>query len=135
MSLFEFVVAGPPVSQQARRRRRKDEWKRDVRVAAASYWPSGTPPFTSPLALTIYYFYEHAPLDVDNLVKPFLDALVGLVYEDDGQISDLICRRRDFLGSFTIQDVSPVLADGLAGGREFLYVRVEDAPSGGELIS
>lgn len=134
MSLFEFVIAGPPVSQQARRRRRRDEWKEAVRAAAESYWPADAPPFVGPLAVTIYYFYEDAALDVDNLVKPFLDALIGLVYEDDRQISDLVCRRRDFRGPFVVRDVSPTLADGLVGGREFLYVRVEDAPSGDELV-
>ena len=134
MFLFEFVVAGPPVSQLARRQRRKEEWRGDVRAAAERYWRPGAPPTTGPLTVTIGYFYEYSPLDVDNVVKPILDALIGLVYEDDAQVSDSICRRRDLLGEFRIESLSPILADGLDTGREFLYVRVEDAPIGGELI-
>ena len=106
----------------------------DVRAAAERYWRPGAPPTTGPLTITIGYFYEYSPLDVDNVVKPILDALIGLVYEDDAQVSDSICRRRDLLGEFRIESLSPILADGLDTGREFLYVRVEDAPIGGELI-
>jgi crossover junction endodeoxyribonuclease RusA len=130
---FEFIVDGPPVSQQTRRRERYHEWKRHVRSAAERFWTVGVPPLTGSLAVTILYFFEGAAGDVDNIVKPIHDAMGGLVYGDDAQVSDSIARRRDLFGEFTIVNVTPVLAQGLQHGREFLYVFVSPAPTGGGL--
>ena len=33
--------------------------------------------------------------DVDNLIKPVLDALIGVAYEDDYQVVDVRCRLGD----------------------------------------
>jgi Holliday junction resolvase RusA-like endonuclease len=35
-------------------------------------------------------------VDLDNLAKPVLDALKGVVFQDDGQISDMRMRKREF---------------------------------------
>ena len=38
-------------------------------------------PYTGNLKVAItYYFFDFTPLDVDNIPKPILDALKGLVY-------------------------------------------------------
>jgi hypothetical protein len=55
------------------------------------------------------YFFGGASLDVDNMAKPILDALKGLVYSDDSQVTDLLCRKRDLKGDLRIQNPSPVL--------------------------
>lgn len=86
------------------------------------------------LQVTIYYFYEGAAADVDNIVKPIHDALIGLVYGDDHQVSESIIRRRNLSGPYRIQDLTPVLAERLDRRREFLYVVIEDARAGGELV-
>src|SRR5687768_2846806 len=114
---FEFVVDGPPVSMQTRRRERYHEWKRFVRAAAEKYWPAGGAALTGSLTVTIYYFFEAAPTDIDNVIKPIHDAIVGLVYANDLQVSDSIARRRDLLGQFTVTNVTPVLAEGFERGR------------------
>ena len=57
----------------------------------------------------ITYFYEGVALDVDNIPKPILDALKGLVYSDDTEVADLLCRKRDLNGDLRIQD-PPALA-------------------------
>jgi crossover junction endodeoxyribonuclease RusA len=133
MLLFEFVVDGPPVSQQTRRRDRYHDWKRRVREAAERYWPSGQPPFDGDLRLTIYYFFEGAATDVDNVPKPIHDALVGLVFQDDVQITESVIRRRNLAGEFAVTSMTTVLADGLDSGREFIYVAVSRPPASGEL--
>ena len=79
--------------------------------------------------LTITYFYEEASLDVDNMPKPILDALKDLVYSDDAQVTDLVCRKRNLNGDLRIENLSSVLAEGFNRGNEFLYVVVEDAPN------
>ena len=82
----------------------------------------------------IAYFYEGTPVDVDNIVKPILDSIKDLVYQDDTQITDLITRRRPLAGPFRIEMDSPLLTEALAQGREFLYVLITDPPVAGGLV-
>jgi crossover junction endodeoxyribonuclease RusA len=129
--MFEFVIDGPPVSQQTRRRHRYREWIERIRGFAEAAWPTGAPPLTGPLEVTILYFFEGAATDVDNVIKPIHDAMTGLVYGDDMEVSDSVARRRDLLGQFTIQNLTPTLTEGLSREREFLYVAVRPAPTDG----
>ena len=121
------------MSQQTRRRDRLRAWRVEVRRAAEQYWPVGQSPFTGDLQVTIYYFFDGVPADVDNLVKPIHDALIDLVYRDDRQVSESIVRRRDLRGRFHVRNLTSVLAEGLDRRREFLYVIVSDAPPEGAL--
>jgi crossover junction endodeoxyribonuclease RusA len=131
---FEFLIEGPPVSQQTRRRQdRLLHWRATVRAAAEARWPDGTPPVDQEISVEITHFFEGVPADVDNIVKPILDASKGLVYRDDRQITDLVSRRRPLEGPYTADPVSAVLAEGISLGREFLHIRVTPAPTGGEL--
>ena len=72
-------------------------------------------------------------MDVDNIVKPILDSIQGLVYKDDFQITDLISRRRPLAGPFHIDKASPILEKALKQGREFLYVQITNPPEEGGL--
>ena len=67
-------------------------------------------------------------MDVDNIPKLILDAMNGLVYVDDDQVTDLVCRKRNLNGDLRVVNPSSVLAEGFDRGNEFLYVVVEDAP-------
>jgi crossover junction endodeoxyribonuclease RusA len=125
---FEFVIDGPPVSQQTRRRERVRQWRDEVRRVAEQYWPAGELPVIGPIMLTITYFYDSISMDVDNLPKPISDALRGLVYLDDEQVTDVLCRKRNLNRDFRIENPSSVLADGLSRGNEFLYIVVAEAP-------
>jgi Holliday junction resolvase RusA-like endonuclease len=131
---FEFVVDGPPVSQQTRRRQeRLPPWRAAVRAAAEVRWPQGAPPVEVPVCVEITHFYEGAPADVDNIIKPILDGIKGFVYSDDSLVTDVVSRRRPLTGPYAVDPMSSVLADGLAGNQEFLHIRVALAPVGGEL--
>lgn len=68
------------------------------------------------------------------MLKPIQDALIGLIYEDDRQITDIAVRKTDINGSFYVRGISPILAEGFSHGLEFLYVRIEVAPSHEELL-
>ncbi len=124
---FEFTLEGPPVSQQARRRERIRQWTQDVRNAAGYYW-DGSPPAVGAIMVSIVYIFDSVQLDVDNIPKPILDGLKGLVYSDDGQITDLICRKRDKNDDFQISGQSPVFIEFLSQRTQFLYIRISDAP-------
>ena len=120
---FEFVIEGPPVSQQIRNRRhpgRREEWMQTVRTAAERRW-DGEPPFMGEVAVTITYVSSRARLDVDNIPKPILDALTGLVYADDRQVADLVCR------NLRIRNASPLFYESFRAGEQFLHVVVGNA--------
>jgi hypothetical protein len=60
--------------------------------------------------------------------KPISDALKGLVYLDDEQMTDALCRKRNLNSNLRIENPSTVLAEGFRRGNEFLYIVVEEAP-------
>jgi Holliday junction resolvase RusA-like endonuclease len=121
---FDFVVEGPPVSQQTRNRARLQAWKQTVRQAATSYWPNGDLPSAAELSIVVTNFYETAAPDVDNIVKPIQDALIGLVYGDDNQITDCYTKKRKIDGAFKVKGLSRAMADGFVMNRDFIHVRV-----------
>ncbi|CAD5943060.1 hypothetical protein PCC9214_02053 [Planktothrix tepida] len=134
MSKFEFIVDGPPVSQQARRRERLREWKATVRQEAEKYWSSDQQTATGFVMLQITYFYDSVAIDVDNIVKPIQDSIIGLAYVDDGQVTDIIVRKRNLSGNFKIENMTSILAEGFARGNQFLHIVVLDAPDQEVLI-
>ncbi len=127
---FEFVIDGPPVSHQTRRRSRVREWTQEVQNVAKSRWDT-EPPVVGEVMVTITYLYRGTSMDVDNLPKPILDALKGLVYSDDGQVSDLLCRKRDLNGDLRIHNPSSVLLETLRNSEQFLHITVNNEPSQG----
>lgn len=88
------------------------------------------PPYGGDILVAITYFFDGPSLDVDNVPKPVLDALKGLIYADDSQVTDLLCRKRDVDADLRLEEnASSVLLAALAGRDEFLHVVVADAPS------
>lgn len=79
--------------------------------------------------VTITYFFEVASLDVDNIPKPILDALKGVVYSDDSEVTDLLCRKRDLNGDLRIPQPSALLLETLGRSEQFLHVIVVNAPN------
>ena len=67
MAPFEFIVEGPAVSQQARRRGR---WIAKIRQALGYSRPAATMPASGPVMVVLTYFYDDGAPDVDNLAKP-----------------------------------------------------------------
>ena len=122
---FEFVIDKPPVSLQSSRDTLR-QWRQDVRRAAAARWESELPHSGAVMATIIYF--NGKQIDVDNIPKPILDALKGLVYPDDSAVTDVICRLRHLGDDLAIHNPTPVLVDALSSFAAFLYVRVEDAP-------
>src|SRR5215475_12514528 len=102
---FEFTVPGPPTSAQARNRFRLNAWKRMVRAAAQARWPKRKNPVPHRVRLAVCYYHDRVTirLDTDNLVKPIQDALIGLIYDDDRQITDTQLRKTCFDGAFRVR--------------------------------
>jgi Holliday junction resolvase RusA-like endonuclease len=125
---FEFTVDGTPVSQQTRRRERLREWKITVRREAEKYWSSDQTMATGAVMLQITYFYNTVAMDVDNIVKPIQDAIIGLAYVDDNQVTDILVRKRYLLTKFKTKGITPTLQEGFDRRNEFLYIVVTEAP-------
>ena len=133
---FEFTVEGPPVSQQATNRMKLQEWTTRVATAARHYWSHDDSPLSEALQIIVVYYHDGIVIrmDNDNMVKPIQDALIGLVYADDKQITDTRVRKTNRRGPFIVERLSPVLAEAFIRDKEFIYVRVEEAPDHTELL-
>ena len=87
------------------------------------YWSTENKIFIDSVRVQIIYFYNDIELDIDNIVKPILDAMVGLVYVDDARITDIIIRKRN-LANFKLSNVTPLLAESIEREQEFLHIFV-----------
>lgn len=128
---LQFIVIGTPVSHQARNRKVLRSWRADVAQATRAAVEAGAAPVEDDVEIEVVYYHdEEAPNlpDEDNMLKPVQDALQGIVYVDDSQISDGTCRRRNLDSSFEVRRMSRVLADGFVQGEEFIHVTVRPAP-------
>ena len=79
--------------------------------------------------MAITYFFDRSSLDVDNVPKPILDALNGLVYFDDSQVTDLLCRKRDLNAGLQLHSPSPSVLAMIGRSEQFLHIVVDDALS------
>lgn len=84
-------------------------------------------PATGPVMVTITHFYNEVEVDADNLPKPIIDALKGLVLLDDSQLTDLVCRKRS-LSNLRVIGPSAILSEGLRRSDDFLHITVTEAP-------
>lgn len=125
---LEFAIQGVPVSLQASGRSR-ERWKQHVAETVRNHLPDDHWAEAGPIAVTIYYFPEGRMVgDIDNIVKPILDALCQLVYADDEQVDRILVQKfEEPFSSFT--DPTPCLAGTLAGDRPIIYIRVDNAAS------
>lgn len=135
MQPFEFLIPKRPVSLQTRRRENLQDWKNFVREEAQKAWNINLPPVSSsPLRFSIVYLCDSSLADIDNIIKPIQDALVGLVFEDDFLISDVDSHRRFLAEPIDITDLPPLLRGAVEMGRECVYVRVSDAEDLGSYL-
>jgi crossover junction endodeoxyribonuclease RusA len=126
---IEFLVHGTAVSLQAKRPESRAEWKERVKNASRNVIPQ--PHFASdaPISVTLYYLPDE-PMegDVDNIVKPILDALSRHIYCDDHQVERLVVQKFEPGLAFTFHNPSDTFASALGAERPVLYVRLSDKP-------
>jgi crossover junction endodeoxyribonuclease RusA len=126
---LEFFVAETPLSQQASRKS-VQRWKRTVTEAAQQrVRETDELGFLDrrPLGLVIYYF-PSAPIigDIDNIVKPIMDALIHVAYMDDRDVERVIVQKFEPLVEWVFTDPSYQLAAALDIPAPVVYVRVDD---------
>jgi Holliday junction resolvase RusA-like endonuclease len=121
----EFVVLGPPISNQSPGTN-LDHWRAAVEAEARKQWHKAG--LTGDLKVIIINFYldSKPSVDLDNMSKPILDVMQGIVYEDDRQIRQAEISHVRIDGPFVIVGVSKILVAALQAGHQFVYVRIED---------
>jgi Holliday junction resolvase RusA-like endonuclease len=124
--VFEFVVEGPAVSLRAsiKSRRRYQKWVMFVRDAAQSEWPGLAASTSNHVEVVISNYYTAIPPDVDNIIKPILDALKTLVYTDDQQVYKVTSQKLALSAGTRIDEPGPILAEALRVYTELLHIVV-----------
>jgi crossover junction endodeoxyribonuclease RusA len=122
MTLVEIAIAGPPVSQQTRRRERLAAYKEEVRTRAVAAYGE-RPPYSGWARVKITCVYDEIDMDVDNIAKPILDGLKGIVLADDAQVMDVLVAKRHLTWSRFV-DPSALFLQMLATERAFVHVVV-----------
>lgn len=81
-----------------------------------------------PLTVTLFYFTP-VPMegDLDNIVKPILDALERHIYIDDHQIHRIVVQKFE-AETVRFASPSPTLRQALNTSKRVLYVRLSDDP-------
>jgi crossover junction endodeoxyribonuclease RusA len=105
----------------------KDAWKEQIRMAINEILdPSGWAT-KSPVSVTIFYFPD-GPMngDIDNIVKPILDALMPRIYVNDAQVERLWVQKFESEKSFRIDDPTVKLAAATDAEPPIVYIRVDN---------
>ena len=134
-STFAMALALKPASAQ--KRGKNARYKQDLRDAAMSQvGEAKTPVLDGELYARITYFHaEKTELDVDNIPKPILDTLIGIVYDDDHRISQCLITRvsqkdysleEDYFLPNVYEDLTNLLAED---HKDVLYVEVGNVSS------
>jgi hypothetical protein len=128
MPSVEFIVRGVPASLSSSTRGRR-AWQRAVADAAAAAWRSYPIDVTPLKAVILYCSDGTSALDVDNIAKPILDAMKGLIYEDDRQIRQVLIRIWENVAFARMRGASTVLLRALTvvhKYHDFVYIRISD---------
>ena len=128
----EFMVLGTPVSLQTKRSAARVIWKEQIREASDKALPEGHFATDEALTVTLFYFPD-GPMqgDVDNIVKPVLDALTRHIYLDDRQVERVWVQKFEPGRVFQFRNPSVTLAKALEEQRPLLYIRVGNDPTEG----
>lgn len=122
---FEFIVTGSPVSLQTNNRAKLQEWKAKVGQIAAEAMPIGMSATSEPVQVIITHYCITQISDLDNIIKPIVDAMKILVYVDDRQVTDLTVKRRKLKELEDFTAISPLIAEALTAALEFIYVKID----------
>lgn len=108
--MVEFLASGRPVSVQAGGSSgRLKDWKAAVTAKAKETCGKNGDPYRGKVSIVITHIHSGAAADLDNTLKPILDALVGVSYTDDEQIVHLEADRFS-LSELRRGEVDPAVA-------------------------
>jgi crossover junction endodeoxyribonuclease RusA len=68
--------------------------------------------------------------DIDNIVKPILDAMCGIAYVDDQCVAGVTVRKIEPGQPVQVTNPGPILTNALTSAKPLVYVRISDDPYG-----
>lgn len=122
---IEIVLSGNPKSLQAKRG--IPEWKERIADEIRTCLPEMPYLTVIPIAITVYWFSDAERVgDLDNILKPMLDACVGVAFVDDDQVESISAEffPPSRLGDF--RDPSEVLTRALDTDRPCVYFKIDE---------
>jgi len=133
--MIEIIVDGTPRSLQASSRGR-EQWKCEVQQSAESRMEHRERLQWCDVSVRIVHFcfdWKLTDGDLDNIAKPILDAISGVVFFDDCQIQQLHMRRTDLRKNrlTIVEGASSILVERLEQAYEdesnlgFVYIAVD----------
>jgi len=126
---IEFLVQGTPVSLQRKRRAAVTEWQERVRAASTTAIPASHRASEGRIAVTLYYLPgEPMEGDIDNIIKPILDALCRHIYIDDKQVERVVVQKFEPGNIFNFTRPTTTFVMALTHAKPVLYVRISDDP-------
>jgi Holliday junction resolvase RusA-like endonuclease len=136
-AVFEYLVPGKPASAQPRSpgQPRKDpkleKWRTEVKAAIRQAIERGIGSrkyqlHIDPMRVQIVWFTEDLKgyPDLDNITKPFLDGLEGLIVNEDRIFQEVHLRKVELNHQFE-PEPERVFEAKASSIIEFVYVRVE----------
>jgi Holliday junction resolvase RusA-like endonuclease len=66
--------------------------------------------------------------DLDNIVKPILDALSKHIYMDDAQVEKIVVQKFEPQSVYTFRSLTDVLSEALNEERPVVYIRISNLP-------
>jgi len=139
MPILEFTIEGPPfsINQQGKgpkQTKNKRLWHERVRNAALAALPDGYAIINVNTFVHIAYYYDINRRDIDNIVKPILDALGekslddrhyhAIVWNDDNMVNRLLVELYH-RPTVVVENPSALIASALDQFSEIVYVRIE----------
>ena len=130
---LELVIKGVPLSLGASSGSRQ-RWQARLASVARQELQEGYWLTSARVAATIFYFPDAAMEgDIDNIVKPILDAFNKVVYFDDRQVGRLLVQNFEPGRTFTFEQPTPRLLECAAMHGPRTYIRCDDETSLGVL--
>jgi crossover junction endodeoxyribonuclease RusA len=132
---FDFFVHGTPHSVNSKNKIAKAAWRSLVRASVISEMVRKLQIAGAPADVAVRILYlpraHKSLIDVDNIIKPILDALENLVYVNDHVVSQVLSRRTDrgLHGTIRPLYLSPTLVSALMTAGDVVYVSVDPAPN------
>jgi Holliday junction resolvase RusA-like endonuclease len=95
--VIELTIQGEPIAMMRPRLGREHTYnpqkklKERVRWELRTLWPS--PPIKGNVGINLIFQVSKRNKDLDNMVKFMLDAMEGIVFKNDRQVSEIYARK------------------------------------------
>ena len=130
---FEFIIKQTPVSSQTSNGKSKERWKCVVGKHAKERISELRELYfydDRPLMATIYYFPpDSMDGDVDNIVKPILDGMKKVIYEDDNYIERVVVQKFEPESTWSLSSPSSILEGVVSMDKPVVYIKIDDDQS------